>query len=606
MADNFTAQLVNDFIAEDECVYMRPTEIGKDNQARIMSKYMNYLWSKKFGRINFIEEVIRSLVIDGMVIVKTGWKYDFDVEEKEYQVPIEQYNEWIQQYPEPEYTIESKDVTEDNMIPVVVTRYIIKEDMFDAVVKNIKDMRWDVSATSPQDMRWIGEKMSMTISDIRKQDIEYNKKSQLQLENVDKWIEKLYHESKDDANGYQTTADWKSTDYTHVIDDYANKHARKAFDIYRWIGEYDLDGDGMTEMVEAIFTDNYLLAVRPYEGVDGIKFPYIFGYFIKHNREPGGEGMMTSLEDAQKNTIAWWLMLMDYASRVVIGNKVVNVNQVYDPFEIRKIEENLPGTIHKVQGDSRTAITPLQMSPFPYGVENMFQLTQLEEQKTSRVADNTAGVFNSPGSAKTATAAAIAAQGLNNFSQFIFTKTSDTVFKELFRQWLCYINHYVDFNQNLVFADVVGENDLMSYTAGEFIDRYDVDVNFNSRGMAELEIQQINTLIMNSETAINVGAISPDELALLYRRMFTLFGEKAIAQRVSQRLEVKDDDEFRQMVAQETEKAVQQFMQSPEIQKEIQSQAKELAKIEGEYEAQRRFKQYVDTLVPEEDLNVVQ
>lgn len=607
MHDNFVAQLFNDFYSEDEAIMFRPKSLGKDNGARIGGKYMNHIWNRRFPKAGFLEKILRSITLEGMFCIRTGWRYDYNIVDTEtFNVPLSEVTDWTIKKKEEGFTVETGTVNEENdmMEGIKIYRTDVIEDRPDADVKNMKNMRWDVTAESPHDMRWIAEEMTMSMSDIRKQDIAYNSKSQMQLEDVDKWIENLYWSKLDEENKRESvTSEWSTTDLQHKIDDYANKHARDTFTIKRWYGEYDWDGDGIAELIEVIFTDDFILKMSPYKPFKGMKFPYVFAYFIKHNGESGGEGMMTSLDDAQRNTVALWRMLMDYVARTNLGEKVVNTNQIVDPFEYRKLEQNLPGTIYRVQGDGRTAITSIPQTAFPYGVNEMFQLTQLEEQKMSRVQENTAGVFNSAGSAKTATAAAIAAQGLNNFSQFIFTKVSEAL-REMFDHWLIYMNEFIDPDADIVFADIVGD-DMVDVKAGDFIDYYDVETKFNSRGMAELQIQQINTLIMNSQAALEVGAITPDELALLYRRLFTLFGERGMAQRVNQRIDLKNDDKFREAVATESQKAVKQFMESDEVEKEIDSRANEKAKIIGEYEAQRRFKQYTDTLLPQEDVNVL-
>lgn len=606
MADNFTAQLFNDFYSEDEAIMLRPKQLDKDNGARICGKYMNHVWNRRFPKALFLEHLLRSLVLEGMFCIRTGWLYDFNTSEETFDVPLAEYQTFVERAMAQGLEVEKGTLNEETemMEDVTVITTEVITDRPDAVVKNMRNMRWDVTAETPKDMRWIGEETTMTMSDIRKQDVKYNKKSQLRLEDVDKWIEQLYYSSlNEEDKRYDVTSEWHTTDLQHKIDDYANKHARDSFTVKFWYGEYDWDGDGIAELIEVIFTDDFILAMRPYQPPKGMKFPYIFAYFIKHNGETGGEGMMTSLDDSQRNTISLWRMLMDYVSRTNLGEKVVNELQIFDPFEYRKLEENLPGTIYKVQGDTRTAVNPLPQTPFPYGVNEMFQLTQLEEQKISRVSENTAGVFNSPGSAKTATGAAIAAQGLNNFSQFIFIKAREAL-REMFDHWLIYMNEYIDPETDIVFADIVGD-DVIQAKAGDFVGYYDVETKFNSRGMAELQIQQINTLIMNSQAALEVNAITSDELALLYRRLYTLFGERGLAQRVNQRIDLKKDDMFREEVQKEAQKAVQEFTNSLEFDKEVLKRAKEFAKIEGEYEAQKRFKQYVDTLVPQEDADVL-
>lgn len=592
MADNFIAYLVSDFVSEEEPAHFYPRNTDSDGKARLMGKYINYIWSRQFNRYEFTEEVVRSLVLEGMVCVKTGWKYDFDISEKRIDIPQEQYPEFLQDMTARGLVVEGGTLNEETgMIEnILITKTIILEDRPDATVLDIRDIFFDITAKRTSDIRWWAEKMRMTLSDVRKQDIKYNKKSQMQLENVDKWIEKLYFSKLENDRDFTSTADWDTEDKYYLIDDYANKHAREEFDVYRWVGEYDLDGDGITEMVEAIFTRDYLLAIRPYEKIKGVKFPYILGYYIKHNREKGGEGMMTTVGDMPKIVITLWRSLIDYVSRVNLGEKIVNRQQVTDPFEMKKLQENLPGTIYTVDGDARSAITPIQPNPFPFGVQQILQLADIEEQRASRVQENAAGVFNSPTSAKTATAAAIAAQGLNNFRMFIFGKAKDTIFRTVFSHWLAYINHYIDPEQDIIFNDVIGEGELMEVKGADLLGYYDVDVQFHTQAMADLKIHQMNIMFQNIGPAIQAGAITQKELRLLFRRWFTLMGDKSLAQVVSRRDKEMETDDFKNAVQQEASKMVEQLQNSSEFMDMVYQKARDMADFMSEVKAQQKVK----------------
>ena len=592
MADNMIAELVNDFVGEDEPAHFYPRNTSSDEQARLMGKYMNYVWSRQFNRHEFSEEVVRSAVIEGMVCVKTGWRFDFDIEREKFDIPQEKYPEFVEEMTNLGVEIEGGTLNEETGVieNINVTKTIIIEDRPDATVLDIRDVFFDITAKRPSDIRWWAEKMRMTLSDVRKQDIKYNKKSQLQLKNVDKWIEKLYFEKLENNRDVNTTADWDTTDIYYVIDDYANKHAREEFDVYRWIGEYDLDGDGMTEMVEAIFTRDYLLSIRPYDKIRGVKFPYILAYYIKHNREKGGEGMMTTIGDFPKIVTTLWRSLIDYVSRVNLGEKVVNRMQITDPFEYSKLQENLPGTVYKVDGDARSAISVLQPNPYPFGVQQVLQIADIEEQRASRVSVNTAGVFNSPTSAKTATAAAIAAQGLNNFRMFIFEKLRESIFKQVFAHWLAYINHYIDPQQDVMFNDIIGEGQAMEIKGEDILGLYDVGVNFHTQAMSDLKIHQMNIMFQNIQPAIQSGAITTREMRLLFRRWFTLMGDKALAQEVSRRDKMYETDEFKEAVRTEASKMVEQLQNSPDFMNLVYEKAREMSEFMSEVKAQQKIK----------------
>ncbi len=596
MADNMIAELVNDYVSEDEPAHFYPRNNVSDEQARLMGKYMNYIWSRQFNRHEFVEEVVRSAVIEGMVCVKTGWRYDFETEEDTIDIPQTEYPAFVDEALNRGLEIQGGTLNEETGVieNIRMIKTTILEDRPDATVMDIRDIFFDITAKRSSDIRWWAEKMRMTLSDVRKQDIKYNKKSQLRLENVDKWIEKLYFEGLDNVNNTTVTADWDTTDKYYVVDDYANKHAREEFDVYRWIGEYDLDGDGMTEMVEAIFTRSYLLAIRPYEKIRGVKFPYILGYYIKHNREKGGEGMMTTIGDFPKIVTTLWRSLIDYVSRVNLGEKVVNRMQITDPFEYRKLQENLPGTIYKVDGDARSAISVLQPNPYPFGVQQVLQVADVEEQRASRVSENTAGVFNSPTSAKTATAAAIAAQGLNNFRMFIFDKLREAIFRQVFTHWLAYINHYIDPQQDIMFNDIIGEGEAMEIKGEDVLGIYDVDVNFHTQDMADLKIHQMNIMFQNIQPAIQSGAITTREMRLLFRRWFTLMGDKALAQEVSRRDKMYETDEFKEAVQTEASKMVEQMQNSPDFMNLVYEKAREMAEFMSEVKAQQKIKSAVN------------
>ena len=597
MADHMVAQLCNDFLSEDEPAYFMPRHKDADQKARLMGKYINYHWSRKFPSVEFIEEFCRASVIDGTVVVKTGWRYDYDiVDEQKQDIPIEDYADFVTRQQADGYIIADMGTEEDGLMKGVVTqKHEVYEDGPDATIIPLESCYFDVTMRRSDDIRWFAEKMRMTISDIRKQDVEYNKKSQLQLENVDRWIGKLYFASLDNDRDITNVSEYSTEDLYYQIDDYARKNARKYVDVYRFIGEYDLNKDGIAEYVEAIFTKDYLITIRPYKKIKGLKLPYFISTYIKHNDEKCGEGMMTSVADTQKNYVTLWRMLMDYVARVNLSDKIVNTLMITDPIEFRKMEENLPGTIYKAHGDVGSAMSNIPQPPFPAGVDRMLQMTSIEEQRASKVGENTAGVYNAPSSAKTATAAAIAAQGLQSFYNFVFTKLRNNGLKKLFEHWQALTNHYVDPETDIFFQDVIGEG-MIDVKAEDFLGLYDVDVTFNTQNMADLKIHQINILLQNSQLAIQTGAVAPKELAYLYRKLYTLMGDKMLAQQVSRRLELQEDDEVRKAAEELASNMVEELRQSPEFEKMVKDQAREIAKTEGYYEAVRLFNMWTGKL----------
>lgn len=601
MADQMIAQLCNDFLSEDEPAYFSPRNAGADEKARLMGKYMNYHWSRKFPKEEFIEEFARAVVIDGLVVVKTGWKYDYDViDEQKVDVPVEDRPTFVESTENSGYVIVDEGKEEDGVMKdVVIQKHEVYADGADATVIPIENCYFDVTAKRTDEIRWFAEKIRMTLSDIRKQDVAYNKKSQLQLENVDRWIGKLYFAALDNERKVTNTSYYSTEDLYYNIDDFVKKNARKFVDVYRYIGEYDLDDDGIAEYVEAIFTRDYLITIRPYKKIKGIKLPYFICTYIKHHNEKCGEGMMTGLADIQKNYVTLWRMLMDYVARVNLADKVVNTLMVTDPIEFRKLQENLPGTVYKVHGDVGSAMSNLPQPPFPVGVDRMLQMTSIEEQRASKVGENTAGVYNSPASAKTATAAAIAAQGLQSFYNFVFTKLRNSGLKKLFEHWQALANHYIDPNTDLFFQDVIGEGNIQ-VRAEDFLGLYDVDVKFNTQNMADLKIHQINILLQNSQLAIQTGAVSPKELAYLYRKLYTLMGDKMLAQQVSRRLELQESDEVRKVAEEIAMNMVEKLKQSHEFEKMVKDQAREIAKTEGYYEAVRLFNLWSNKLTADQ------
>jgi len=145
-----------------------------------------------------------------------------------------------------------------------------------------------------------------------------------------------------------------------------------------------------------------------------------------------------------------------------------------------------------------------------------------------------------------------------------------------------------------MFNDIIGEGEAMEIKGEDVLGIYDVDVNFHTQDMADLKIHQMNIMFQNIQPAIQSGAITTREMRLLFRRWFTLMGDKALAQEVSRRDKMYETDEFKEAVQTEASKMVEQMQNSPDFMNLVYEKAREMAEFMSEVKAQQKIKSAVN------------
>jgi len=260
------SQLKNPFISNDTIVRFAESKANSGAFSKQTEEAINFFYTKEFNRYNFTTDMINVLLIEGTVIVRTGWEYSGEVVER-----IEQI-----------LSIDGQLVDE-----VTVEEEVAIVNRPTASVVRPEDVFIDPTAYESSDIQFLIHKREVRLSGLRKSGL-YKK------EDLD-YIEKSIDES-DDNNIYmaQYSRDTTSDDYANLEDT-----ARRKMFMYEYWGEYDIDGSGITKPIVCSWVGDRVIRLEENPFPDK-KIPYIVAPCIKQPFSIYGKSYVELVKNQQE------------------------------------------------------------------------------------------------------------------------------------------------------------------------------------------------------------------------------------------------------------------------------------------------------------------
>ena len=273
---------------------------------------LNYQWTTKMNKVELVGDIVRGVVDEGTVIVKTGWEVEektifVDSEEPAYGTP-EQSLQMMQKL------VHSGQMSEADMFskmnngePMQIgVKKVQKEEI--VLSKNnpmhevcdIRNIILDPTANGvAEDLRFVIHEYDTDMSTLKSQ--EYSTDDIGNETGIYKNLKKInvrddedgeVHYDDYDGNGKQTKSNFTFRD-----------KPRKKLRAYEYWGYWDIDGDGSVEPIVATWIDKILIRMErsPFP-FDGLPFS-IAKYMPRKNEvygEPDGELLVENQESVGK------------------------------------------------------------------------------------------------------------------------------------------------------------------------------------------------------------------------------------------------------------------------------------------------------------------
>ena len=466
-----------------------------ENRARIMQKYLNGQFAGEFDREEFMNQLTDVLLREGTAWIRTGWNF---TEEKttEHHAEISM-EEMLEKEGEPKKVkqnengtyraeFEKKDIIE-NMPTLEVCR---NEHIFP-----------DPSARTMNEMRFLIYEKFMTISELRETGM-YDEEKLEALE------QKLSAESREDTSlGAVRDADARDYGYNQT---YQPKDAtRKKIAILEYWGKYDLDGDGISENIVAIWAKkeqiNLYIGENPYPSKN---IPFNRVVYSARPFSLWGNSLAYFVGDNQRVKSGIMRGILDNMALANNGQKFVQRGAL-DYVNFKKLRNgekhiivNKPDSIH--DGTYNNLPT------------SIFTTMEMVSQETKDLVGNVSGgqQMSMKNNSEDST------QQLSMSQQRIAgtVRNISNVLSKALKEWLMMAEKFLTNEQIEGMFLQQDAQDIMAFEDARFVQ---TSIKVGTEVIRSLRIQQLNLLMQQSKT---LGERTPqDVIPALVAEMFELF-----------------------------------------------------------------------------------
>jgi hypothetical protein len=321
------ASLSEPFLSTPDMFTVRPKTFEDTSAAEQNSLLLNYQFAHKIGKVNFIDEYIRTFVDEGTVIVKNSWVYED--EEIEVEKPIFEY----EQLQDPqmveelqgiitlmddnpyEFSLMPEDVQESAKISISEGKPIMARISGMEMVPDIKVLK-NYPALEICDFRNITVDPSCQGDTTKAMFIIHSfstSKAKLKAAGKYKNIDNI----NADANSVLSDPDHQGEDEGSFN---FSDNARKNIIAYEYWGFRDVHGDGLLTPILATYVGDIMIQMAELPFADG-KLPFTFAQYLPVRKSNFGEPDGELIEDNQKIVGAVTRGMIDIMARGANGQQ---------------------------------------------------------------------------------------------------------------------------------------------------------------------------------------------------------------------------------------------------------------------------------------------
>ena len=373
------AALEEPFLDTSDMYEVKPRTWEDTDGARENKLLLNYQWNCTMDKVSFVNEYVRAAVDEGTVIVQVGW--ESQEEEKEVEVEIhaatpKQAQMWlIRQVQTGQMTQEEAMQMLQSGEPIVVGTKMEKRMVS---VKNNPKYRvceYDkcvVDPTCEGDIESAGfiimpEKTSQ--SEL-KSDGSYKNLHMLFTENN----EVIDAETTDDEFISEIDGEAKSFNY--------DDDARKELIAYEYYGYWDIDGNGITTAIKAVWINNTMIKLEKLDSPDG-KLPFVSEQYLPVRKSIYGEPDGVLLEDKQNIMGATYRGMIDIMGRSANG-QIAMQKGFLDVANKKKFEDGKNFLFNQGM-DPKTSMHMTTFNEIPNSAMQMIQLQHQDSESLTGV-----------------------------------------------------------------------------------------------------------------------------------------------------------------------------------------------------------------------------
>ena len=470
------ANLMDPFTDGPKIMSASPITAEDKTAAQNNELILNYQFCRQFGRFSFMSEAVKLLLVDGTVVIKTGW--DFQEREEEQELTLERYSVETNQMEQTKET---------------VTKSVQTKNQPTAEICQLEDIFIDPTCNGNIDQaQFIIHRYETDLSALKK-DGRYSYLDKIKVLDPD--------ENQFDINS-------PSLDTFMYQDD-----PRKKMVLYEYWGNYDLDGDGIAEPIICSWIGETIIRIseNPFPNRE---LPFLIVPYSKVPFEMYGESTIDYTGQNQK-----------VATAIVRGLIVNMAKSSNGQVGVRKgMLDSTNSKLFRAQKNFeynesiKDGFFQGSYNQFPSSALAMLEHMQQETESLTGVrAFEDTSIKGKNGSASVSAASVRRTNTLRNIAE--------NLVKPLLRRWMSYNLVYLSDEEVIRITD--NAEDFKTIARDDLKGNIDIDIE-----VATAESKANKAAALNFAFQTSVSSMNPEEIKILRAEIATLDGMPAFAKTI--------------------------------------------------------------------------
>jgi len=539
---------------------------------------INYQWATKIDKVELVGDIVRTLVDEGTVIVKTGWVVEEDVITVKEEFPI---------YATAEQSLQllQRAVSEGKLSPeqaqamilsgkpmqigtelVDVEKTILTKNHPTYEVCDNRNVILDPTCNGrAEDLQFVIHEYETDMSTLRKQEykveVEIDEETGEEIKSefgIYKNLNKIKVSSKDgDERQFYNDAEENETAFEFQDD------PRKKLRAYEYWGYWDIHGNGEVVPIVATWIGKVMVRMEekpfPFNGL-----PFSFAKYMPVKNEMYGESDGDLLIENQESIGKMMRAAHDITSDIAVGQEFIDERFFAGPSQ--KDNYRSGKTVYFRHGmDPKTSIYKKSIEPVPKTVFDIMSLQNADAESLSGTKSFSNGIGSqSLGSVATGIRSALDATSKRELS--ILRRLSEHIFKDLCRKTIA---------MNQAFLE---EEEVIRVTNKEYVTirREDIKGEFDlvvDVSTPEKDNEQAEKLNMLMQT--NAASMHPSLSKIIYAKIAKLWKQPDLVEEILNFEPDPDpvEEEIKQLQLENAKFANQKLkMEMAKIAKDIESE----------------------------------
>ncbi len=483
------------FLSTDDMFKIRPRTAEDADSARQNQLMLNYYWATKVDKVSLVGEVVRTVVDEGTVIVKTGWNSEWKDIKKKIKKPIFGTSE--ESYKVIQGLIQSGKISKEEgqalietaePMPIGFKEEIVTEQKLVAnhptyevcVNENVV-----VDPTCQGDLskaQFLIHEFETDLSTLKND--EYDKETNTgfykNLNEIDFTIDRrdLDNNTGSEAKSIASTFEF-------------NDKARKKIKVSEYWGYWDIDGKGKTTAIVATWVDKVMIRMErnPFAHQ---KIPFSSTTYMPKRKEFHGEPDAALLKENQDSIGRMTRAYHDITTTKAIGQKIVRDDLLsspseWDAFDRGNDVRSNPGV------DPKHAIHQMNVGSIDPSV---FQVIQMQQQDAESLTATKAFSNGISGQALGATATGIrsAMDATSKRELSILRRISTELFQHMARFTVINTQAYASEEETVR----ITSNDFIKVRREDLQGEFDLIIDISTPEADAEKAQQLTMLLQTS------------------------------------------------------------------------------------------------------------